>query len=103
MRMAAQTQKGIASRSLTSLDALCEVSLTARTRRHLDQPLYYGGKWWARRLAVVTRWMICRAVRSPARIILDPFAGSGTTLGEAVRLGHRAIGIEINGFASLLT
>lgn len=34
-------------------------------------------------------------------IVLDPFAGVGTTLLEAVLLGHQAIGFEINPYAAL--
>jgi len=34
-------------------------------------------------------------------IVLDPFAGVGTTLVEAVLLGHDAIGFEINPYAAL--
>ncbi|MEB3828201.1 DNA methyltransferase [Phormidium sp. CCY1219] len=33
--------------------------------------------------------------------VLDPFAGVGTTLVEAVLLGHRGIGFEINPYAAL--
>jgi DNA modification methylase len=35
--------------------------------------------------------------------ILDPFSGVGTTLVEALKAGHSAIGYEINPFAALVT
>ena len=36
---------------------------------------------------------------SPGDVVLDPFMGSGTTLVEAVRLGHEAWGTDINPLA----
>lgn len=35
--------------------------------------------------------------------ILDPFAGVGTTLVEAIRRGHQAYGFEVNPYAALVT
>ena len=32
----------------------------------------------------------------PGDVVLDPFAGSGTTLKVALELGRKAIGIELN-------
>lgn len=35
--------------------------------------------------------------------VLDPFCGSGTTLIEAMRRGHRAIGVDLNPIACLIS
>lgn len=43
----------------------------------------------------IRRYLSCKGV------VLDPFCGVGTTLVEAVLLGHRAVGFEINPYAVL--
>ena len=43
---------------------------------------------------------IARFTNGSEQVILDPFAGVGTTLIEADRLGHRAVGFEINPYAT---
>jgi hypothetical protein len=40
--------------------------------------------------------------RGKRYLILDPFAGVGTTLVEALKAGHDAVGYEINPFAALV-
>jgi hypothetical protein len=39
----------------------------------------------------------------PGDLVLDPFCGGGTTLVEALSLGRRAVGIDINSLATFVT
>lgn len=80
-------------------------------RKEVHRPIYHVHKWWARRLGTVFRATVLAAlapsgsdvlslfyqpVRFPGSVVMDPFMGSGTTLGEALKLGARAIGRDIN-------
>ncbi len=80
-------------------------------RKEVHRPIYHLHKWWAKRLGTVFRGILlgCTlkddddlSVRfyqkhdfSGVRIF-DPFMGSGTTIGEAHKLGFTALGRDIN-------
>lgn len=80
-------------------------------RKEIFRPIYHIHKWWANRLGSVFRGIVLGAVsRSNSDIwkefykkhnlkdvcVLDPFMGSGTTLGEAAKLGAKPVGCDIN-------
>lgn len=86
-------------------------------RKEVHRPATHTHKWWAQRLGSVFRGILVGAVtesgasaayayESQARmhdlIVFDPFAGSGTTLVEAAKLGAVAVGRDINPVASLV-
>jgi putative DNA methylase len=91
-----------------------KLSLLARHEAHrkgLHRPPYYLHKWWARRTGSVMRGVLLdlllpeeedvlkafyRAHDFGDTVILDPFAGGGTTLGEALRLGCKVVGCDLN-------
>ena len=86
-------------------------------RKEINRPVYHIHKWWAQRLGTVFRAIVLGAL-SPAgtdlldafykptrlnnSVVYDPFMGSGTTLGEAAKLGARVIGRDINPVAHFL-
>ena len=80
-------------------------------RKEVYRPIYHVHKWWAQRLGSVFRAAIIAAaspkgssvmdlfyqpLRLPGLVVFDPFMGSGTTVGEARKLGCTAIGRDIN-------
>jgi DNA modification methylase len=45
---------------------------------------------------VVTSWPACSCYKAVPCVVLDPFAGSGTTVAVAKRLGRTGVGVEVN-------
>jgi len=98
-------------------EALSGIAEIGSWRKEINRPLFYIHKWWGHRLGSVFRAMVIgafapqgsalldlfhRPIRIAGAIVFDPFMGSGTTVGEAVKLGARAIGRDINPVAHFL-
>jgi len=93
----------------------------AMAEGNAKKPIYQMHKWWARRLGSVFRMIIlsafssdkesdneiwhkfCNGANLNGAIVLDPFMGGGTTIVEALRLGCKVIGIDINPVAWFTT
>jgi hypothetical protein len=80
-------------------------------RKEVHRPIYHVHKWWAKRLGSVFRGLALGCVLGededltgafyqsqgfPDSVVFDPFMGSGTTIGEAHKLGFTALGRDIN-------
>ncbi len=79
-------------------------------RKEIHRPIYHLHKWWAKRLGSTFRGILLSSLLpSNANLerefykrhdlsgtVLDPFMGSGTTIGEAHKLGLTALGRDIN-------
>lgn len=80
-------------------------------RKEIYHPIYHIHKWWAKRLGSAFRGILLGSILQnnenlesafyglhelPNTVIFDPFMGSGTTIGEAHKLGMTALGRDIN-------
>ena len=98
-------------------EAISDIAEVESWRKEINRPIYHIHKWWAQRLGTVFRAIVLGAftpagtdtlnafyspVRLGDKVVFDPFMGSGTTVGEAVKLGARAIGRDINPVAHFL-
>jgi putative DNA methylase len=110
-------QRKVIERSFPFVE-ISDIAERQSWRKDVYQPVYCIHKWWARRLSSVFRAIVLGAcapaegaaavgsdsildlfykpVRFPDTLVYDPFMGSGTTIGEAHKLGCRVIGQDIN-------
>jgi len=94
---------------------IVEINRLAVPERNAFKPIYQMHKWFARRSSSVFRAILLGALKpagtdimaefyrdhsndpdTNAKVILDPFMGGGTTIVEALRLGCKVVGIDLN-------
>lgn len=85
-----------------------EIAEKESYRKEINRPIYHIHKWWAKRLGSVFRAIAMGSLSENSwpdffkkcnfggKVVLDPFMGSGTTLGESLKLGASVIGCDIN-------
>jgi putative DNA methylase len=93
------------------IEFLSQLAQRESWRKEVYRPIYHVHKWWANRLGSVFRGILlgCSLPRDSNLAaefyrphaftdltVFDPFMGSGTTVGEAHKLGFTAIGRDIN-------
>ncbi len=103
-------------RKLIELDSfpfefVSELAEMESWRKEVYRPVYHIHKWWANRLGSVFRAVLLGSVLPESGnlveafyrqhdfsglTVFDPFMGSGTTVGEAHKLGFTALGRDIN-------
>jgi putative DNA methylase len=96
---------------------LSEVGTKESWRKEVHRPATSTHKWWAKRLGTVFRGILTSATTpdgadavgaygSPldlaGAVVLDPFSGSGVTGVEALKLGAKAVFLDINPVATLV-
>ncbi len=98
-----------------------KLNLVALGEGNSKKPIYRMHKWWARRLGSVFRAIVLSVFNEAktgetelwrqftegadldGKIVLDPFMGGGTTVVEALRMGCKVIGVDINPVAWFVT
>jgi adenine-specific DNA methylase len=102
-------------RAIEEYFPIVEINRLAIPERNAFKPIYQMHKWFARRASCVFRAILLGCMKpagtdimeefykdhtndpdTNGKIVLDPFMGGGTTIVEALRLGCKVIGIDLN-------
>lgn len=117
----ANTTSAVAPRAIEVGFPIVEINRLAEPERNSFKPIYQMHKWFARRASCVFRAILLGALKpahqpdgtptdlmaefyrnhaddpdTKGKVVLDPFMGGGTTVVEALRLGCKVIGIDLN-------
>ena len=109
------TTDRVAKRAIEESFPIVEINRLAVPERNAFKPIYQMHKWFARRASCVFRAILLGCLKpagadimkefykdhtndpdTKGKVILDPFMGGGTTVVEALRLGCKVIGIDLN-------
>jgi adenine-specific DNA methylase len=102
-------------RAIEEYFPIVEINRLAVPERNAFKPIYQMHKWFARRASCVFRAILLGCLKpagtdimeefykdhtndpdANGKVVLDPFMGGGTTVVEALRLGCKVIGIDLN-------
>jgi putative DNA methylase len=102
-------------RSIEEYFPIVDINRLAVPERNAFKPIYQMHKWFARRASCIFRAVILGCLKpagtdimaefyrdhtddpdTNGKVILDPFMGGGTTVVEALRLGSKVVGIDLN-------
>lgn len=103
------------TRAIEESFPIIEINRLAVPERNAFKPIYQMHKWFARRSSSVFRAILLGCLKpagtdimaefykdhthdpdTNGKVVLDPFMGGGTTVVEALRLGCKVIGIDLN-------
>jgi putative DNA methylase len=102
-------------RAIEEAFPVVDINRLAVPERNSFKPVYQMHKWFARRASCVFRAILLGSSKPSGtnvmaefyqdhtddadmkgKVVLDPFMGGGTTVVEALRLGFRVVGIDLN-------
>src|SRR5713226_3274731 len=105
-------------RAIEDYFPIVDINRLAVPERNAFKPIYQMHKWFARRASCVFRAILLGCLKpagtdimtefyqdhthdpdTNGKVILDPFMGGGTTVVEALRLGCKVVGIDLNSVA----
>jgi hypothetical protein len=102
-------------RAIEDAFPVVDINRLAVPERNAFKPVYQMHKWFARRASCVFRAILLGSSKPSGtdvmaefyrdhiddadmkgKVVLDPFMGGGTTVVEALRLGYRVVGVDLN-------